>query len=375
MRLVLAVLASALLLALPVRAENWADETDPITTGPEYARSKAICRGLKRVPLPSAAGLDDAAVASLKGCRSEDLYYGIGRPADPARARQCALLERQTVQDSSNLFSGDTMLMTIYANGVGAARNLDLAIALACQIGGAPAEQDGRVTHFAKLKAEHWTGTDFSFCDDVTSGLAAGYCAAHEARIADARRQQSFASLTARWSEADRRAFAALQKAEKVFADTRADNEVDMSGTARAAMSIDEKQGQDDDFLGMLRSLAENKAPTFTPQQLEAADAKLNAVYRQVQQRADPSPWGTVTKDGIRSTQRAWLRYRDAWTAFVAAKHPVLADREANGHAPGFPSRAGPLTDRRNAGPGTESRAAPHPTHAAASRNLADGLP
>ena len=40
------------------------------------------------------------------------------------------------------------MLMTIYANGVGAARDLDLATALACQVEGAAAKSDGGSSTF-----------------------------------------------------------------------------------------------------------------------------------------------------------------------------------------------------------------------------------
>ena len=45
------------------------------------------------------------------------------------------------------------MLMIIYANGVGAERNLDLATTLACPLDGAPAEEDCRVKRLDTLKA------------------------------------------------------------------------------------------------------------------------------------------------------------------------------------------------------------------------------
>ena len=54
-----------------------------------------------------------------------------------------------------------------------------------------------------------------------------------------------------------------------------------------------------------------------------AADAKLNDVYKKVQHAAGED-WGTVTKDGIRLAQRAWLGYRDAWVAFAKVKYPSI---------------------------------------------------
>jgi hypothetical protein len=216
------------------------------------------------------------------------------------------------------------MLMIIYANGVGAERNLDLAITIACQLDGAPAEIDGRVKHLATLKAQHWAGRDFSFCDDITSGFAEGQCAAHDAALADAGRKQRLAGLTAAWSEGDKRAFAALQQAESGFVKARAGNEVDQGGTARGALVVGEEQSQEQGFLEMLQSLAAGKAPTFTPEQFTAADTKLNTVYQRVQQ-AGGKDWGTVTKDGIRTAQRAWLSYRDAWVAFAKIKYPSIS--------------------------------------------------
>jgi uncharacterized protein YecT (DUF1311 family) len=323
MKLTLRIVIGALLAlaALPAAAANWADDETSFP-GQDYAQSKAICRGLKDLSPPPADRPDRAAAAALTGCSSEALYYGIGVSPDPIRARQCAFVERASGADRTGL-GGNTMLMTIYANGVGAARNLDLALALACQLDGAPAEEDGRVKHLATLKAQHWTGHDFSFCDDITSGYAEGLCAAHDAKLTDAKRNRQFASVTAGWSAGDKRAFTMLQQAENGFVTARTENEVDQSGTARAALAIDEQQSLERDFLGMLQSLAAGKAPTFTAAQFAAADAVLNKVYQQVQHPG--KDWGTVTADGIRTAQRAWLKYRDAWVAFAKIKYPAIA--------------------------------------------------
>jgi uncharacterized protein YecT (DUF1311 family) len=36
--------------------------------------------------------------------------------------------------------------------------------------------------------------------------------------------------------------------------------------------------------------------------------------------------WGTVTKEGIKSTQRKWIRYRDAWVVFGGVRCPEITD-------------------------------------------------
>jgi len=318
-----AVAAMLLATTLAASATNWADAGPPYAADPEYARSMAICRSLRTVSFPPAATPGGSAGRSLRGCRSESLYYGIGMPSDPARARQCAVRER-TATGSRAAFAGDVMLMTIYANGVGAPRDLDHAIAIACELDGAPAEQDGRINHLATLKAEHWAGHDFSFCDDITSGFAQGVCAAHGAALADAARRQQVAALTASWSDAGKRAFLALQRAEAAYAEAHGGNEVDLSGTARAAMAIDEEQSQKDKFLGLLQRLEQGDALPFTAQQSDGADARLNAAYQRIQHAADSASWGTVTKDSVRTAQRAWLRYRDAWLAFARVRYPAV---------------------------------------------------
>lgn len=314
---------------LPAAAQwNWADDQQQITEGPEYAASKAICRRLRDVK-PPASDRPDAATAAALGhsCNAEALYYGIGRPSEPARARQCAFVQRQTGGASPpghEGFSGTAMLMTIYANGIGAARNLDLATALACQVEGAPAEVDGRVKHLQKLKAEHWTGRDFSFCDDVTSGDAGGLCASHDAAIADARRSERLAHLTDGWPAADRSAFAKLRAAEQAYVKASSGNEVDLTGTLRAALVIHHEQELEEAFVGLLADLEAGKVPALSASAFEAADAELRATYRRLMAGPDPV-LGTVTKKGIHTAQRAWLHYRDAWVAFAAVKFPAVS--------------------------------------------------
>lgn len=299
---------------------NWADDDSGITQSAEFAESKAVCRALKGMTPPPGDRPDAATAATLSGCSSEALYYGIGVPADPERARLCAYVERDAARSG---LAGAAMLMTLYANGVGASRDLDLATAFACEIEGAPAESDGRVLHLQQLKAQGWTGDDFGFCDDITSGYASGLCAAHEAAMEDARRSQRFAALTASWSAGRQEAFEPLQKAANAYIAASVANEVDLGGTARAAFQIEQEQALEAEFQGMLVDLEEGGAPSYTAGDYAAADARLNAVYRQVVGAEDPT-WGTVTKTGIRTAQRAWLPYRDAWVEFAATAYPSV---------------------------------------------------
>ncbi len=112
---------------------------------------RADCDRVKETALPPGDQPDADTRRALAGCQSEDLYYGIGQPADPSRARLCAYLERST--GDAPVFGGSAILMTIYATGIGARRNPDLAIRFACALEGAPAEMEGRIAHLEKLRA------------------------------------------------------------------------------------------------------------------------------------------------------------------------------------------------------------------------------
>lgn len=317
-----AAVAAMLLMGAAEPAWNWADATDEITNNPEYAPSKALCRAVRGREPPAADRPDATAAAALKGCDSEALYYGIGASRDPARARMCAFLEAGNVGDGDRHapFRGRAMLMTIYANGEGAARDLDAATNFACQVEGAPAEMHGRVTHLAELKRKNWSGNDFHFCDDVTSGLAAGYCADHGARITGAKRDAGLAALIAGWSQREKLALVPLRAAQQAYAEAHSDGEIDATGTMRGVFWAMATEARANEFADLLRSLVEGKT-LEAGGGYAAADRTLNLAYR-ARLAALKAPEGTVTANGVRAAQRAWLRYRDAFLAFAAVKFP-----------------------------------------------------
>jgi uncharacterized protein YecT (DUF1311 family) len=309
--------------AAGAQAWDWSTANDELSSGPGYAASKSICRQVRGREPPAADAPDAATAAALKGCNSEDLYYGIRVKADPAKARQCAFLEISEKRDDS-AFSGRAMLMMAYANGLGAKRDLDVAIHLACGIEGAPMESDGRVRHLAELKAKGWTGRDFDFCDDITSGYAMGLCASRDADIKGAKRDSELAALTRGWTAAELQAWTTLKKAHQGFVDAHSENEIDLSGTARGAMAVAEDEALKDELLAMLKALQAGKAPRLSAADYKAADDALNAAYRRflASDTVGGDYPGAVTRQGVRDAQRAWLRYRDAFASFVAIKYP-----------------------------------------------------
>jgi uncharacterized protein YecT (DUF1311 family) len=325
MKILIAIGLAAAAAAGAAQSWDWSTANDEISSSPEYASSKALCRQLRGHEPPAVDAPSPAAAAALKGCSSEALYYGIGMRADPVKARQCAFLEMRETRDDS-FFSGRTMLMTIYANGVGARRDLDTAIHLACGVEGAPMESHGRVRHLAELKAKGWSGNDFHVCDDITSGYAMGFCAGHDADIAGAKRDAQLAAIVARWSPTERQAFEPLRKAHSAFVEAHGSGEIDLSGTARGAMVVGAEEMLRDQFLALIRSLEDGKAPHFSAAEYRAADTALNAGYRSflASDAVGGDYPGGVSRQGVRDAQRAWLRYRDAFLAFAAVRYPKV---------------------------------------------------
>lgn len=303
----------ALLFPTLAVAGNWADEKDFA----DLAESKEICRQFGSVAIPDPERPDRRAEGGMPGCDAEALYYGIGVPADPERAFVCAgLWAGESYMDS------DVMLLTMYANGKGTARDLDKAIAMACTMGFAPMEVHYRVTHLFALRQDSGRATEFHWCDDITSGLSMGVCAGHAQRIAEAKRRSRWAAIKARWSGTEAaRALAHLVATGETFAQ-RHGAEIDQSGTARAAFITMAEEDVVNSLLSDLEDLAAGKAVVALAVADAQADTELNQVYRRVMAYDFGTITGSPRHDGIRAAQRGWLKYRDAWVAFAKVADP-----------------------------------------------------
>ena len=309
-------LSLALLLLLPLAAR---------AAEPSEAAWKASCRRAAAVALPAADQPDVATQKQLAGCTSEALFYGVGQKADPDRARLCAYVERAA--GDGVVFGGSAMLMTIYATGVGAPRSVPLAIRFACDLDGAPAEMEGRIAHLEALGRGDPKGpATFDLCDDVTSGFMQGHCAAHQQRIEQAKRDQRYAARLATWTPDQRAAFQRLRATADGFFRARAESEVDLSGTARAALQIQAETELETGFEALLALLERGQAPHASAEDFAGADRALNEAYRKIMKGQDPVS-GTVTKAGVRRAEKSWVKYRDGWVALARIKFPVADSR------------------------------------------------
>ncbi len=293
----------------------------------------AICARVSHAE-PPAADLPTAAERrALRNCESEALYYGIGMPADPVKARKCAMMESDDGHNANGAdlpyFDGDGMLMMIYANGRGAARRLDVAIHLACGIDNSQAATEARVARLEKYRQTGWTGHDFESCDEATSGVAGGYCSLHKSRLAEADRDVRIARLKRGWTGAQGALFDRVYRSVGKYADVA--HEMDCyGGTAQGACELDGQQEDIEDFLERIEALASGKAPSKAarPEDAGGSNAATDSKgFRESLRDLEPSERAAYEANA-KETIAARATFERDLVAFAASAFPRLSSHE-----------------------------------------------
>lgn len=316
------VLAVITVSPLAMAAEiNWADSKQHITQRPEYAETQKICAQLRNIKPPASDKPTREQAEKLKGCSSNELYYGYHQAPDPEQARLCAFVEHE--QGKNGFFAGTGMLMTIYANGKGAKRNLDLATTYACRVDGRSTESIQRVEYLQGLKTQEPHKRDFNACVGITFGLSGRSCAAHATMNEDVARNHNLRWMQRNWSPAQQAAFQRLIQRQEAYAKVASYNEVDQTGTARAHMVVHQEQRLKNSFYEMLYRLNHGKGIPAAVHPYRYNERMMNDNYRKVM-ALDGKVYGTITLEGVRKTQRAWLPYRDAWVEFAKQRYPSI---------------------------------------------------
>jgi hypothetical protein len=262
----------------------------------------------------------------LPGCNERALYYGFdGKPDYPA-ALQCGWYQYEHPQDRvGNMFYGPGVLAMLYANGHGVKQDYDMAIRFACEEQWvSESGQEYRIAHLEFLRRSSQGKHDFDLCDDDGSGLSQGSCAGIAAAFEDAARERKLSVIAAKLPTGALRAWKLLREAEVSFEDARTRNEVDLTGTGRAAFQFEDQGLLRDQFLINLQQFGARKVQSATASELSELDIKLNKVYREIE-TAGPDGYTSVTPDGIKTTERAWLTLVNAWLDFSRVAYPDLS--------------------------------------------------
>jgi hypothetical protein len=292
---------------------------------------KSDCTSILARPIQPPAVTGPLSEAELPSCDEIELYYGLGQTADPKAALQCGLYQRSHPRGSAaDPFRGSGVLSMLYANGKGAPRDLDVAERFVCEnTRAAPAEIQLRIHHLESLRAAPADAKTFDLCDDATSGDMVGACADLVARRKDAARSQEIESMQANWSPQTKAAYASLEEAEQSFVNSRLESELNLTGSARGAATVNEESRLNGELLATVRLIISGSLPAASPTEAARVNRDLKTVYQQTMQLpASVWQYTTATPDGVAQTQRAWFHLVKELTQFAHAANSSVTDSQ-----------------------------------------------
>jgi len=267
--------------------------------------------------------------ASLADCSSEDFYWGINAPVDFVKARQCAYHERDR-KDYDYRLGGSGLLIMIYANGKGVNSNLDLAIRFACEFDGSDSERNSILHSLKELRKDTGKGEDFDICSHAMSAFTSAFCGGLAERIKESERRSSLSALMKSWSNRDSKVFKMLEKSFDSYVKLHEKNEVHCGCNSWCAvMRIEQRGILQDDFSLDIYNAENSNCPQFSKKDFEKADKRLRKVYRKYMKEFSrdnlDAMCAPVSSDGISKTQKAWLKYMDAWVDFAKIRYPKVS--------------------------------------------------
>ena len=277
---------------------DWADEDFSwVHDRKPYDASRALCASVRDSEPPPRDWPLLADLPALAACDSFALYHGLGVAQDFAKARHCALIDRERLAETGQWHpvDGAGMLAMIYANGAGVERDLSVALHMACQMQGAPAEMDGRIGRLEAMQSTGRTADAFDPCDDMTSGAGTSACLVRATRLDQRDIDNRLAAITASWPAPRQQAFADLRRA--------------FAGYAAAANAMN-GFGAGGGWAGVWQLGGTNVM----------TDRFLSRVLA-VTQRQEPRPADPVTEDE-NTFARAATMTQDEWQALMAELLP-----------------------------------------------------
>jgi len=300
---------------------------------PTEAEADAICAKVAHFKpgLEATASNEDRKVFADKSADCTAYVYDTGKGTDYDKGRRCCLVHGDCNRE----------LAMIFANGWKVRRDYDAATYFLCQAGDdmAPFEEWEMLGHVQRMRTAK-TPKDLDFCEYAESGRGTAWCASldveRHSKVAEHRIEGVRKSL----DTAAQQSLAQLQKAADTFKEADADLRAADSrgGTIHNTEFLDAEKERTEIFVATLERFGQKRAAAASPAGLKQADDALNAVYKAAMAQEDQicdtcSDDEKSSRALLRNAQRAWLHYRDAWTAFYrlrwkGAAPPEALDRE-----------------------------------------------
>jgi len=263
--------------------------------------------------------------ARLGKCDTTALYFGIERAPESRDARLCAMIELENGEPTGLPLHDAGLLVSIYANGKGVARNAALAKHYACLMTQGSVDVDPLFDRIDRAVAGR---AEYDGCADTAGGLAADECALVQHLVELSRAHEARRRLV-QWAVAQGD-FTTLRSAAAAYERVRVPVEVDRldhltNQTWRRAVFVEQ-------FNAVLSALKAGAADA-SGADLEQRDRELNAVYQRVLREAarraqENSLTSEILQPGqLRAVERAWLVYADACEHFRAMTKSALPAR------------------------------------------------
>ncbi|HEX7288411.1 MAG TPA: lysozyme inhibitor LprI family protein, partial [Candidatus Angelobacter sp.] len=278
-----------------------------------------LCAEVKDVALPATDRPTAEETKVLAGCVSQELYFGFDKTPDPVAARKCAFLEMD--RGNNEPFAGKTILMMVYANGKGVVRNLDLALKLGCEVPGGPGDVAGRVHQLARFKQANWSGNNFSVCDHSGDQHMYRECAILDYRFDHLERERTLDAMAAKFTAPQKKMFETLRRETAAYFKVEAAKGINLTGTHE----IQENGFLERGFISSLEQLAGGDLPKFSAKEAAEAETAMNSDYDKAR-AIKRNIASNLTPEGLKETQQAWMRYREAWLKFGKARYPSVSE-------------------------------------------------
>lgn len=255
-----------------------------------------------------------------------DACYAAG-PAEVTVKERRRILAHENIQEF--YAPNDNMRMAEgFANGWGVKKDLKRATAFACRANTVPA---ALISQVRQLKRNKFTPrSPFLYCFNVTDDDAIGKCAVYTETRVETRRKAKFMILTWDFDAAEKAAFQQLRSAAETYFDATAKYEIGEDlGRPRKLAYIQLIDAKRQHFIALLDTVVHGR---FPPEKMggnhpKYMDKKLNRIYRDIARNyewKDPLDHpGTLTKEGLLRSERAWIKYKEAWLGFLRLRMPT----------------------------------------------------
>lgn len=315
------LLLAGMLMANQIYAADTAVPDDQTNAAVEVEKT---CDRVKDLQPPKADLPSQNQRDKLEKCDASHLYYDTD--SDPKttqtdwdKVRACAFTEDNR----------DVLLM-LYVNAQGVKFNPDLAIKYACIDDEGIGYPSVLVPDITNIKNAGGPPREaFDTCKYAGNTLEINNCQSIAERQADMAAKRKQDEMSIHMSAEQKMALTKLQQATKNFADAYGTDVYmeNISGSIRNQAAISAQMDEKSFFQKSIEQAEEGNLPSYTQSEFAELDKQLNQAYK-TYLRAMPEAQGSspidsaLTKEGVRKTQRLWLKYRDAWVEYGHLRYP-----------------------------------------------------